>query len=75
MSGLSCQAQKCINYPLTGMAEMIQNDKNNETNFFVTKIPSLLDIKCSPLFLKQSIPKSSSNHSIRVKVWNLVAFL
>lgn len=40
--------------------------------FFVTKIPSLLEIKYTHLFLRENIPKVSFNHSIRLKVQNLV---
>lgn len=52
---------------------------NNNTNaiyhspaFFVTKILSFLVIKYTHLFSKENIPKISSNHSIRLKVQNLV---
>lgn len=52
MSGLSCQAQKCINYPLTGMAEIIQNDSDNETHLFCHKDPFPSGYKMFSLILK-----------------------
>ena len=51
MSGLSCQAQKYINYPRTGRTEVIGND-NNEIHRFCCKDPFPSGHKMLSLILK-----------------------
>lgn len=64
-----------LNILLQKWQKVIENNYDNaiyhSPPLFVTKLPSLLDIRYIHLFPKENVPKISSNHSIIPRFQNL----